>query len=116
VGEEGAQTAHTMLQGRRDPRHLQGARRQTVGLLHLKKVFCHKNSCLDFDNSIIKLEDLDEFYLSGNTLFLSFQARYRQYFEEDPSVCRGGDNSIPMEVQVHMQEVLSDGMAFCSVM
>ena len=49
----------------------------------------------------------------------SVQARYRQYFEEDPAcvVAPGTDGSgIPMETQVLMQEVLSDGMAFCSVM
>jgi hypothetical protein len=44
----------------------------------------------------------------------SFQARYRQCFEEDPDV--GGDAMIPMETQVLMQEVLTDGIAFCSVM
>ena len=43
------------------------------------------------------------------------QARYRQYFEEDldPS---NDEAMIPMETQVLMQEVLTDGMAFCSLM
>ena len=47
--------------------------------------------------------------------FLSFQARYRQYFEEepDPNMDAG---MIPIETQVLMQEVLTDGMAFCSLM
>ena len=44
-----------------------------------------------------------------------FQARYRQYFEED--LDPGNDEAmIPMETQVLMQEVLTDGMAFCSLM
>ena len=44
-----------------------------------------------------------------------FQARYRQYFEEepDPNMDAG---MIPIETQVLMQEVLTDGMAFCSLM
>ncbi|XP_059086887.1 uncharacterized protein LOC131883420 isoform X2 [Tigriopus californicus] len=42
------------------------------------------------------------------------QARYRQYFEEDPDP--SGDAMIPMETQVLMQEVLTDGMAFCNIM
>jgi len=43
------------------------------------------------------------------------QARYRQYFEEepDPNMDAG---MIPIETQVLMQEVLTDGMAFCSLM
>merc|ERR1712110_1222486 len=42
------------------------------------------------------------------------QARYRQYFEEepDPNMDAG---MIPIETQVLMQEVLTDGMAFCSL-
>ena len=46
---------------------------------------------------------------------LFLQARYRQYFEEDldPS---NDEAMIPMETQVLMQEVLTDGMAFCSLM
>ena len=49
----------------------------------------------------------------------SKQARYRQYFEEDPamaSVVSGDATGIPMETQYLMQEVLTDGMAFCSLM
>ena len=50
-----------------------------------------------------------------------FQARYRQYFEEDPSSghhvhSMSDEAMIPMETQVLMQEVLTDGMAFCSLM
>jgi hypothetical protein len=43
------------------------------------------------------------------------QARYRQYFEDepDPNMDAG---MIPIETQVLMQEVLTDGMAFCSLM
>jgi len=50
---------------------------------------------------------------SSNPIF--FQARYRQYFEEepDPNMDAG---MIPIETQVLMQEVLTDGMAFCSLM
>ena len=49
---------------------------------------------------------------------LSKQARYRQYFEEDPaaSMVSGDATGIPMETQYLMQEVLTDGMAFCSLM
>ncbi len=43
------------------------------------------------------------------------KARYRQYFEEAPGD-PGGDAMILMETQVLMQEVLTDGMAFCSLM
>ena len=51
---------------------------------------------------------------SSNLIFI-FQARYRQYFEEepDPNMDAG---MIPIETQVLMQEVLTDGMAFCSLM
>lgn len=52
---------------------------------------------------------------NGTTDWFVFQARYRQYFEEDPDLA-GGDAMIPMETQVLMQEVLTDGMAFCSIM
>ena len=61
-------------------------------------------------------------YNEANALFLMlksshflFQARYRQYFEEepDPNMDAG---MIPIETQVLMQEVLTDGMAFCSLM
>ena len=49
-----------------------------------------------------------------------FQARYRQYFEEDLAAANDPNNDaevmIPMETQVLMQEVLTDGMAFCSLM
>ena len=51
-----------------------------------------------------------------------FQARYRQYFEEDLAAAAANDPNndaevmIPMETQVLMQEVLTDGMAFCSLM
>ena len=50
-----------------------------------------------------------------NILSIYFQARYRQYFEEepDPNMDAG---MIPIETQVLMQEVLTDGMAFCSLM
>jgi len=49
------------------------------------------------------------------------QARYRQYFEnEDPvspiSNDSLGQTIIPMETQVLMQEIFTDGMAFCSLM
>ena len=47
------------------------------------------------------------------------QARYRQYFEDDPDqhvLGVGDDAMIPMETQVLMQEVLTDGMAFCTLM
>ena len=50
------------------------------------------------------------------------QARYRQYFEEDLAAAAAADPNndaeamIPMETQVLMQEVLTDGMAFCSLM
>jgi len=49
------------------------------------------------------------------------QARYRQYFEaEDPispvSSDSLGQTIIPMETQVLMQEIFTDGMAFCSLM
>jgi len=49
------------------------------------------------------------------------QARYRQYFEnEDPisptSNDSMGETIIPMETQVLMQEIFTDGMAFCSLM
>ena len=48
-------------------------------------------------------------------LVFFLQARYRQYFEED--LDPGNDEAmIPMETQVLMQEVLTDGMAFCSLM
>ena len=52
--------------------------------------------------------------LRHQILFL-FQARYRQYFEEepDPNMDAG---MILIETQVLMQEVLTDGMAFCSLM
>lgn len=43
------------------------------------------------------------------------QARYRRYFEEDMAA-GGNEAMIPMETQVLMQEVLTDGMAFCSLM
>ena len=56
----------------------------------------------------------------STSVFLpSKQARYRQYFEEDPamaSVVSGDATGIPMETQYLMQEVLTDGMAFCSLM
>ena len=49
-----------------------------------------------------------------------FQARYRQYFEEDLAAANDPNNDaevmIPIETQVLMQEVLTDGMAFCSLM
>ena len=58
--------------------------------------------------------------IDDNFIYLSpKQARYRQYFEEDPamaSVVSGDATGIPMETQYLMQEVLTDGMAFCSLM
>ena len=52
-----------------------------------------------------------------NLFCFVFQARYRQYFEEDlADPNNDAEAMIPMETQVLMQEVLTDGMAFCSLM
>ena len=69
----------------------------TFGLCLGKRIFCE---CVVFN--------------ATSSHFL-FQARYRQYFEEepDPNMDAG---MIPIETQVLMQEVLTDGMAFCSLM
>ena len=60
-------------------------------------------------------EDIRFFNDTSSNLIFIFQARYRQYFEEepDPNMDAG---MIPIETQVLMQEVLTDGMAFCSLM
>ncbi len=74
----------------------------------------------------------------NSCFYLPLQARYRQYFEESPlspgasllpgsaaaaaasPSARGGaaldDGLLPMETQVLMQEVLTDGIALCSLM
>jgi len=49
------------------------------------------------------------------------QARYRQYFEAEENSSPSNDSTledpiIPMETQVFMQEIMTDGMAFCSLM
>merc|ERR1719266_1611756 len=49
------------------------------------------------------------------------QARYRQYFEAEENSSPSNDSAledpiIPMETQVFMQEIMTDGMAFCSLM
>ena len=64
---------------------------------------------------VLYLHDSSRTIYSINPL----QARYRQYFEDDPEhhgLGVGDDAMIPMETQVLMQEVLTDGMAFCSLM
>lgn len=53
---------------------------------------------------------------SSITLLFLLQARYRQYFEEDLDPNSNDEAMIPMETQVLMQEVLTDGMAFCALM
>lgn len=44
---------------------------------------------------------------------LWFQSLYYSYYYDDP-MSDGG--AFPMETQVLMQEVLTDGLAFCSLM
>ena len=59
---------------------------------------------------------IKERLLYGFFIFF-LQARYRQYFEEDLADSNNdAEAMIPMETQVLMQEVLTDGMAFCSLM
>ena len=68
------------------------------------------------------ITNLESYFIPRRRLLSLFsfkQARYRQYFEEDPamaSVVSGDATGIPMETQYLMQEVLTDGMAFCSLM
>jgi len=73
-----------------------------------------------------RVEEIPDIYWEQAARELDFctcrkcQARYRQYFEEDLAAANDPNNDaevmIPMETQVLMQEVLTDGMAFCSLM
>eukprot|EP00093_Oithona_nana_P014695 14695.XXX_389920_391757_1 [CDS] Oithona nana genome sequencing. len=75
-----------------------------------------------------RVEEIPDIYWEQAARELDFctcrkcQARYRQYFEEDLAAAAANDPNndaevmIPMETQVLMQEVLTDGMAFCSLM
>jgi len=72
-------------------------------------------------------EDIPDIYWEQAARELDFctcrkcQARYRQYFELDDTLSPDSGSGIaeailPMETQVMMHELLSDGMAFCSLM
>merc|ERR1712223_1795628 len=70
-----------------------------------------------------RVEEIPDIYWEQAARELDFctcrkcQARYRQYFEEDlADPNNDAEAMIPMETQVLMQEVLTDGMAFCSLM
>ena len=115
---EGARWPDAICQGRGNTRHLLGTGSAGVRLLHMQKVSGEMRGTKGSQSRSGAILYLHQSICNNHHLYifvLSWQARYRQYFEEDQETT-DSDILLPLETQVLMQEVLSDGWAFCSLM